>query len=287
MQNDALVKDLAAGGSAETLLATMFKHYPALCAPVPIEETARSAGISEFREQDIGGFTSGLMTGSGGTNGIILFSTSLSTQRRRFAIAHQLGHFLLKEQGSDRHCTSSDLIEYRRDSPRRKEETQANRFAAGLLMPKPLFAAFVAGLGKPTVAHLPTIAAAYEVSLEAAASRYVDLSQSACALLLIRQGIVRYARPSRSFPPLSIQLGDPAPAEVPLAGRGDKIAWVSAEARDWLVMSRDIRPPKLTLQSVGREDGLKLVMLSINTIAERRADEEAEKLAMARPKFGR
>jgi hypothetical protein len=52
-------------------------------------------------------------------------------------------------------------------------------------------------------------------------------------------------------------------------------------------MSRDIRPPKVTMQILSRENGFQLVMLSINAAAERRADEEAEKLATQSPKFGR
>lgn len=287
MQNDALLKDFAGCSSAEALLAAILKHCPDLCAPVPVEAIARRAGITEFRDLDVDNVTSGIMADVGKTTGIILCSAGLSPQRRRFAMAHQLGHFLLKEQKGDRQCTNRDLMENRRDTPHHKEEAQANRFAAGLLMPKPLFTAFVDTLGKPSVTHLPAIAATFDVGLEFAASRYVDLTQSTCALLFIKKGVVRYARSSRSFPALSIQPGDPAPPVAEAADPAARNLWNLAEARDWLVMSRDIRPPKLTMQVLGKESGVLLVMLFINAATERRADEEAEKLATERTKFGR
>lgn len=287
MQNDALMQDLAACGSPETLLATILKHHPGLRAPVEVKAIARSVGIVEFRDLEGDGFTSAIMADVEKAKGVILCSASLSAQRRRFAIAHQLGHFLIKAQRGDRQCTSRDLGENRRDTPHRKEEMQANRFAAGLLMPKPWFVAFVDGLGKPTVAHLPTIAAAYDVNLEAAASRYADLTQHMCALLFIKNGVMRYARPSRSFPPLSIRAGDPAPVAVRSAVPTDRIAWTPADVRDWITLPRDARPPKLTMQILSKANGFQLVMLFVNAAAERRADEETEKLATERVKFGR
>ncbi|WP_336968442.1 ImmA/IrrE family metallo-endopeptidase [Sphingobium aromaticiconvertens] len=287
MQNSALLKELADCGSPETLLVAIMKHHPDLCAPVDVEAIARNAGIIEFRVSEAEGPTSAMMADIDKTKGVILCAAGLSAQRRRFAIAHQLGHFLIKAQRGDRHCTSRDLGENRRDTPRRKEEMQANRFAAGLLMPKPLFTTFVDGLGKPTVTHLPAIAAAYNVTLETAASRYVDLTQAMCAFVFIKDGIVRHARPSRSFPMLSIRAGEAAPVAVLSANPNDRIAWLPADVRDWVPVSRGVRPPKLTMQIFSKENGFQLVMLFANAAAERRADEEDEKLATQSPKFGR
>jgi hypothetical protein len=164
---------------------------------------------------------------------------------------------------------------------------QANRFAAGLLMPKPWFNAFVDGLGKPTVVHLREIAAAYQVSLEAAASRYVDLTPTMCAFLFIKDRVVRYARPSRTFPPISVVPGDPAPAAILSALPSDRVAWRPADTRDWILVPRDTRPPNLTMQIMSKDNGFQLVMLFVNAAAERRADEEEEKSATQSPKFGR
>lgn len=287
MQKNTLMKALAECGSPETLLAAILNHYPDLRPPVQVEQLARDAGIAEFRDLEDKGFVSASMCDIEKMEGVILCAAGLSAQRRRFASAHALGHFLINTHRGDRQCTNRDLGEKRTDTPQRKEEMQANRFAAGLLMPKPWFVEFVAGLGKPMVTHLPIIAAAYDVSLEAAASRYVELTPGMYALVFVKDGVVRYMRLSRSFPATSIRPGSPAPAAVLSADPKDRIAWVATNVRDWILMSRDIRPPKVTMQILSRENGFQLVMLSINAAAERRADEEAEKLATQSPKFGR
>lgn len=287
MKNAALLKDLADCASPETLLAAILKHYPQLTVPIDVEAIARSAGIAEFRDLDVDGATSTLMADIAKIQGIISVAAGFSAPRRRFAIAHQLGHFLLKAQRGDRQCTGRDLAENRRDTPHRKEEMQANRFAAGLLMPKPLFASFVADLGKPAIAHLPTLAAAYGVTLEAAVTRYADLTQTTCAFVFIKDGRVRLTRPSRSFPALSVRSGDPAPAAVGSAAPKEETAWVPADVRDWLSIARDVRQPRLAFQTFRKANGFQLVMLYVDAAAERRADEEAEKLANERPRFGR
>ena len=286
MRNDALIADLAACASPETLIAAILHHHQQWQAPVEPEALARSVGILAFRDLEGEGVASALLADIDKTEGIILCAPGMAVRRRRFAIVHQLGHFLLRAHRGDRRCTGRDLGEARRDTAHRKEEMQANRFAAGLLMPKPWFNAFVERLGKPTVAHLPTIADHYAVTLEVAVSRYADLAQAMCAFIFVKDGVLRYARPSRSFPPLSIRAGAPAPAAILAARPTDRITWAPADVRDWLALSRDVRTPKLTMQVASKANGFQLVMLFINAAAERRADEEAEKFAAERPKFG-
>ena len=60
---------------------------------------------------------------------MILVSSSLPQERRRFTVAHELGHYLLRHQ---RAAFSLDSP----DSWCCKEERQANAFAAEILMPK-------------------------------------------------------------------------------------------------------------------------------------------------------
>jgi hypothetical protein len=71
------------------------------------------------------------------------------------AVAHPLGRYLMKTHVGDRRCANRDMLENRRDAPRYQEEMQANRFAAGPLMPKPMFGGFVDSLGKRSTAIRP------------------------------------------------------------------------------------------------------------------------------------
>ncbi|WBO24250.1 ImmA/IrrE family metallo-endopeptidase [Sphingomonas abietis] len=287
MIDKALLNDLAGCESPETLLAAMLRHHPEPRTPVDVEAWARKVGIADFGERDDDGAPSGLIIDPVTNSGIIEFAAGLPAPRRRYAIAHQLGHFLLGDHHGDRQCTHRDLAENRRDTTHRKQEMRANRFAAGLLMPKPWFSDFVVGLGKQSVLHLAAIAAEYGVSLDVAATRYADLTQTMGAWLFAKDGTFRYARPSRSFPDLAIQAGAALPAALLAAKPEDRIAWAPADPRDWIAVPRGSRPPKLALQVHSKANGFQLILLSINAAAERRADEEAEKAATESPKFGR
>ncbi len=67
---------------------------------------------------------------------IILVNDNDSDYRKRFTIAHELGHLALHEE-------DGDMVDYRNnaDAVRPKKEIEANAFAAELLMPKDIFMA--------------------------------------------------------------------------------------------------------------------------------------------------
>jgi hypothetical protein len=87
---------------------------------------------------------------NGGTSGFsILVNASHSLLRKRFTIAHEIGHFILHRKRLE----SGELIDdamYRSGGVTAREETEANRFAADLLMPFPLVRSLIsAGIRTP------------------------------------------------------------------------------------------------------------------------------------------
>src|SRR5579884_4050918 len=73
-----------------------------------------------------------------GTKGLIRVKDTIpESGRRRFAISHELGHWLLHKNVSQvLACTSEDMVaQYKASDP----EIEANYFAAALLMPETLF----------------------------------------------------------------------------------------------------------------------------------------------------
>ena len=110
-------------------------------------------------------------------------------------------------------CTAADLRESRRGDDHQRREAEANRFAAGLLMPKPWFSRDMNRLGDADVAHVRVLAKQYGTSLEATSNRYCELTDDICAFVFAKDGVIRYVRPTSNFPRLSVRTGDPLPAD--------------------------------------------------------------------------
>src|SRR5262249_45984988 len=115
----------------------------------------------------------------GGKRGIIRIGEDVNTEaQRRFVIAHELGHhFLHVARGRSSLCIDGDFVKYGDMNP----ETDANRFAAELLMPQRLFQPGC-DVKTPSFKHVEKLAEQFRTTLTAAAIRFVDLCPEACAL---------------------------------------------------------------------------------------------------------
>ena len=116
--------------------------------------------------------------------------------RKRFAIAHELGHWELHKDISQLFaCTSDDMIASYKKSD---QEGEANIFASGLLMPSSLFQE----QSKNTALSLDAVsqlAAYFLTSLTATAIRYASLSQGYCAIVVSENGKIRWWHASNAF----------------------------------------------------------------------------------------
>jgi len=97
-------------------------------------------------------------------------------RRRRFTVAHEVGHHLL---GHGRVSCSGGSIHGRVADPK---EEEANTFAASLLMPAKLFRKDAARV-HPRFCEIDQLADDYGVSLTAASIRYVKFTRDLCALI--------------------------------------------------------------------------------------------------------
>lgn len=121
--------------------------------------------------------------------------------RRRFSIAHELGHFHIPSHVRENHqgpCFDADLRARMQDAAKR--EWEANDFAAELLMPYRLFAEDVSKL-VPSIEDAALLAAPdmYNVSLFAAAWRLVQTTREAAALVVSANGRVSWIVKSDAF----------------------------------------------------------------------------------------
>ena len=105
--------------------------------PVSITHVAKHLGI-EVEHADLGEGCSGvLVRRPDGT--VIGVNRRDSQNRQRFTIAHEIGHFLLHEEQTYVDAGfSMNFRDLESGSGTKREEIEANRFAAALLMPEAL-----------------------------------------------------------------------------------------------------------------------------------------------------
>jgi hypothetical protein len=179
-----------ASASARRVLAELDVSDPRLGK---IETLAYLRGL-EVREAPLKGARANLVRI--GSRGMVTISEALATDERRFAIAHELGHFELhKDESYLGLCTGEQLIA---DYESGGTEAEANTFAAELLMPGELFEPRTDA--RDVTWDVPRrLAEEFEVTLTAAALRFVEFSAERTALVYSKEGKVKWARRSRTF----------------------------------------------------------------------------------------
>jgi hypothetical protein len=132
-----------------------------------------------------------------GGRGLVRVSDAIREPgRRRFAIAHEIGHWLLHEKVSHLlACTDADLLASYKSSPL---EVEASIFAGNLLMPEHLFAPAAANK-PPTATLIKALAAQFDTTLTATALRYVETTDDYCVFVVSENNRIRWWRASRAF----------------------------------------------------------------------------------------
>jgi Zn-dependent peptidase ImmA (M78 family) len=279
--NEELCMALADCGSPEALIDVILKHHPQWAARVPIEELARDVGIADFRDLDSDSFEGALLTDDAKNTGVILIKQGARAERRRFTIGHELGHFLIRSHLGNRQCTKVDLQERRTKEPRQRQEAEANRFAAGMLMPRGRFLREMERLGDADVSHVRKLGGLFETSLEATANRYIDLTSDICAFVFSKDGTIRYIRPTFNFPTLSVSRNQPLPPRcASIQAAPDQLrvpsAWQEIDGSIWLQRAWGERSPQVLEQSMRQSNGYQLTLLFIAPKDAEGADEGAE-----------
>lgn len=138
-----------ARATAEKLVERLGLHT----APIDVERIAENLGLRVVAE-DLGSEISGLLVSKDGMASIAV-ERSDPPVRKRFTIAHEIGHFLLRHHLQRNELVHADehwQVIYR--SPQASAgldpmEVQANQFAASLLMPTKLLRERAEKLQKP------------------------------------------------------------------------------------------------------------------------------------------
>lgn len=263
--------DLDGAGSPEALVTRILKLEPGLTLPVPIEDLCSALDIVSIADLETEGFEAALITDDVKSQGAILVAKGRSRQRRRFSIAHELGHFLIPAHMpplDGRFLCSAEQLRLlaQRDQDRRaRMEVEANRFAALLLMPPPLLRARLREKRRPQLEQLVALAQTFNVSKDAMARAYAEHHDEPVAVLTWRDGrLVRCYR-SAAMPWLGLRIGDSAAREqlraLSAVSAGSITMPFEVEPHDWFDERSARRVLELTEQRMSRRDGFVMQML--------------------------
>jgi len=172
-----------------------------------LHETARRIGLT-VTEVDAESFDGALIRITGANKGKVAINANIREPgRKRFTLAHELGHYVLPTHAQRSLACRPAAIE-RWTTGMAPPELEANRFAAAILMPKPALLSYLRA--EPTLEQARRIATVCQTSLTASLYRLVDLSSYPIALVWSTHGRRSWYHCSEEFH-RGIELGTVAP----------------------------------------------------------------------------
>lgn len=150
--------------------------------------------------------------------GTISIADSISLhQKRRFVVAHEIGHIELHQETEVRPiCDEDALNEY--SGEKQPLETEANEFAGELLMPEEMFVNACDG-SPPQLKFLREIASKFQTSLTSSAIRYATIGPQPAAVVLVKGGNVQWFWSNPRFPHKYIDYYNEPPPRKSGAGK--------------------------------------------------------------------
>jgi len=123
-----------------------------------------------------------------GNHATIRISPTDSPERKRFSIAHELGHLVMNHiESIQRVCSDEDMMNWYQSS----QETQANFFASELILPIKLVERRC-DVAEANFIPIRQIAKDFRASLTATAIKFVRLCPEKCAVVFSSKGKVHW-----------------------------------------------------------------------------------------------
>lgn len=279
--------DGSGSGSPDGLVKLILKLEPNLPIPVPIEDLCRQLDIQDIAALETEGFEGALLTDTARSSGVILVNQQAPRQRRRFTIAHELGHFLIASHIPDAQgrflCSRADLMRATaKEADRRaRMEVEANRFASLVLIPPPALRLELRSRNGADLQHIPHLGRIFDVSKEAISRAYATYHEELVAIVVVHKGIVlRIYNDRLRFPYVHVRPRQPVPRQSALhrlaLDRGVATAPQPCPAELWISGADDRRLGEMTEQIYPQADDFALIMLHLEDVDEDENDEERE-----------
>lgn len=120
----------------EELTENILRDHDCLEVPVNVGAVASELGI-DVHEGAFDDDVSGTIYIMGEHKAVVALNANNNPRRKRFTLAHEIGHFLL-HKGRGIHVDTENMLFRREGISKDPRETAANQFAAALLMPRVL-----------------------------------------------------------------------------------------------------------------------------------------------------
>lgn len=252
----------------DAIVGEILRQNPEMPFPLPLEELAHVAGIKQIAELQTEGFEGMLMTDAEKSSGVILVKANGNPQRRRFTVAHELGHYLLPWHRQTKYSCTTESIKDAGDEARASRlmemEQEANAFASELLMPTTIFRKLVRQYGEPALEQVQALSAHFDTSIQATAHRFLRLSDYPIAFVFSHNDTITYWTRGPEFPfRLRVRNGSSLPHGSPSRGSGQGLTEFEAlDGLTWLSDERDEQLPDTILeQTLHQRDGYKVTLL--------------------------
>jgi Zn-dependent peptidase ImmA (M78 family) len=180
------------------------------CQPVRLEDIAKQIGL-RIREVRSNGFEGALVRIANQPRGAVAVRESLPEVRKRFTIAHEIGHYILPGHDAANSVCREDQVGSLVIDPDSYEKA-ANKFAGELLMPSATVRRIVRKFGI-SIDTCKFVRDQFDVSLSAAAVKCVELTDHVRAALVVSErGFTKYFVKSPGFSGY-IETGSELPSE--------------------------------------------------------------------------
>jgi Zn-dependent peptidase ImmA (M78 family) len=164
---------------------------------VDLNDLASKIGLT-IREVDARGFEGALIRAANKPQGIVAIRHTIREPgRKRFTIAHEIGHFILPGHGiTGRTCKGANIESKSKRIP--SHEGAANIFASELLLPM----VEVQSIVQAQLASIQTaefLSLKFGSSLTASLLKSCDTTNERCCVVVSRDQIIEWAKPNEGF----------------------------------------------------------------------------------------
>jgi Zn-dependent peptidase ImmA (M78 family) len=217
--------------------------------PVDLSTIVRKIGLSVVNVPS--DFEGALVRIENRPKGVIGLRTGMSKRRRRFTIAHEIGHYVLPGHGISRAFCSKKRIGLLGKSTN-EFESAANQFAGEFLLPRKAVSAMIRELGV-SIDTCELVSECFQTSLTAAAVRCVELSDVWVALVESKNGVVRQVKRGdrfKDYVPINQKFGSEALAnqlsenQLHKQGMVPAWTWIRIESTSLKIMEDSFLIPK-------------------------------------------